>query len=321
VKTIFSGGQVGSTEAQYERHRAAEKRKLDRLMKSIPAGQQLIVPRDYLDFVNGKTPYPSQGSIRKEKEHSDFLVALRAELENDPTIGQLPCHVSISIDGLYVPYGDRRTWFYVKLKEFIAQAAQYMSWGQELCEHTFCFEPTHKTANEATERGVSAHAIVLPLVSNSKLAVSFIQGGVGFNEQGIECEIRKAIVQLKASVEKEGLASTLPVIAVWSESFDFSFRLLMFDNLDTQLGNLPQRYYLFDWAFSEYPDLAAIVLCKLRPKYTVEDFCEPSSGSGEQIPFGYVIVNPSLPQAEQALRAAISEQCTFIQGIATDPLE
>src|SRR5579859_369138 len=56
VKTIFSAEQAGLTREQYERRRQEDRRKLDRAKEALPEGQQLIVTRDYYDYVYGITP-------------------------------------------------------------------------------------------------------------------------------------------------------------------------------------------------------------------------------------------------------------------------
>lgn len=82
------------------------------------------------------------------------------------------------------------------------------------------------------------------------------------------------------------------------------------------MGDLPERYYLFDWAFSEYPELASIILFELRSN---GDFWNPSSND-RVFPVGFVITNPNLLHVEKALKATITNNCVFIPGIASDPL-
>src|SRR5260221_5190877 len=85
VKTIFSGGQQRLTREQYERQRLADNKPIDDLAKRLPAGQPLIVPKDYFEYLQGKKVY-TDGPNRKEQEFRVFLHALKNRLESDGDI-------------------------------------------------------------------------------------------------------------------------------------------------------------------------------------------------------------------------------------------
>jgi hypothetical protein len=108
VKTILSDEQAGLTREQYERRRREDKQKLDRVKAALPKGQRLIMTSDYYDYVCGTTPY-NEGKPLKGHAFDEFLEALRTALESDMDINQLPFHVSITIPGLYVPPGYKKT--------------------------------------------------------------------------------------------------------------------------------------------------------------------------------------------------------------------
>ena len=150
-----------------------------------------------------------------------------------------------------------------------------------------------------------------------ELDVGFLHGGVQYNEEAITKTIEDAWSQLQASMPEEKDSSHLPVIALWSQSNYLNFSILLVMDADgAQLHDLPERYYLFDWAFSKYSDLGAIILFELKRE---GDFWNPTSDDAI-FPVAFVITNPNLPDSEKVLRAVITENCKFLPGISSDPL-
>jgi hypothetical protein len=89
--------------------------------------------------------------------------------------------------------------------------------------------------------------------------VNFVRYGADYNEQGIEDTIREAMRQIATTAKEENLASALQTIGLWFSNISVPM-LLSDDAINVQLGGIPHRYYLFDWAFSEFPKLTAIIL-------------------------------------------------------------
>lgn len=138
-----------------------------------------------------------------------------------------------------------------------------------------------------------------------------------YNEEGITKIIEDAWGQLQASIVEEKESSVLPVIALWSHSNYLKFSMLLAMDADgEELHDLPDRYYLFDWAFSKYPALAAIVLFELKRE---GDFWN-STPDDLIFPAAFVITNPNLSDNERVLKEAITENCNFLPGISSDPL-
>jgi len=126
------------------------------------------------------------------------------------------------------------------------------------------------------------------------------------------------VSQLNASISEATSSTIVPVVALWSESDYLNFpMLLMMDATEVQLGNVPQRYYIIDWAFEAYPDLAAIILFWFHYD---GDISNPSQDD-KSFPVGLAITNPNLLDAEKVLKEAGIENCNFIVGIASDPLK
>lgn len=317
VKTIFSGGQSGLTQEQYERRRLEEKRKFDYYQaQAIAEGTTLLTFQDQLDYIEGKVAYPKP-SIRKEREFDSFLVDVRDQLEADESINEQPFSVSISIDGMYVAYGEERKQFVNWLKGFALWASKHHSSERIHSTSTFTFRPRRRSKDGTIQRGVEAFVQMLGPLSYPQLEVGFLKGGGSYNEAGIANTIAVAVSQLRASISNAKTSTVLPVIALWSESSYLHFSmLLVMDVTGAQLHDLPERYYLFDWAFSEYPELAAIILFELHRD---GDFWNLTPDD-KIFPKAFVITNPNLPQAEKALSAAITENSTFITGLASDPL-
>ncbi len=319
VKTIFSGGQAWLTQDQYERHRIEAKRQFDRHKSELSEGNQLIVTSEYYNYVHGITPKPEWSNPPTEDAHKVFLEILREELENDPEINQIPFSVTISIDGLYVPPGYKTTGvanteFYQWLKSFLLAAQEEIPNGLWYANRSFEFPTADHAKDDSKWRGVEAFVQIATLIPGSSLLVQFIHGGTNYNERGIAGEIEKAISQIEASIEKNNLVNPTQVIALWWHSTNPSFGMqLLFDHIGSQVGEIPQRYYLYDWAFAEYHNLAAIIL--FEPQSS-----EPSEDQSKLVPFGYIITNPFLPQSEDSLRTAITKNCVFIKGIDADPL-
>ncbi len=316
VKTIFSGGQSGLTPEQYERRRLEAKRKFDYYKaQAIGEGIPLIAFKEELDYLEGKIAYSKQ-SIRREAEFSSFLADIRNQLQADQTINQLPFSVSISIDGMYVAYRREREQFVEWLKGFVLWAQVHHNAECIHSTSTFSFRDRSRAEDGTIQNSIEAFVLLMPL-SYPQLQVGFNQGGGSFNEAAIADTIADAVSQLRASISREATSAVLPVIGLWSVSSYLNFSMLLrMDVTGAQLHDLPERYYLFDWAFSEYPDLAAIVLFELHRE---GDPWNPTPND-KIFPVGCVITNPNLPDAERALKAALTENCGFITGMASDPL-
>ena len=317
VKTIFSGGQSGRTEDQRERRRLEAKRKFEyHKAHAIAEGVTLLTHKDEQDYLAGKTPYFKQ-PIVKEEEFNKFLSEISDQLKRDPTVKELPFDISISFNAMYVPYGNQRREFIDWLKNYVLWAHQNQHSEQEFTTSDFTFRPHRRTHDDKYEHSIEAFVQMWGPYSGPMLRVSFIYGGVPYNEKGISDEIDEAISQLRASMLEVTPTTVLPVIALWSESDYLHFPMLLaMDATGAKLGDVPERYYLFDWAFEEYPDLAVIVLFSIGSD---GDFWNPSP-EDKHFPVAYLIMNPHLPEAESALRTAGFKNCAIMTGIASDPL-
>ena len=265
VKTIFSGGQSALSEDQYERRRLESKRKFDQYKaQAIAEGLTLLTHKDEQAYLTGKTPYAKQ-SIVKEAEYNNFLSDINDQLTTDPTINQLPFDVSISLNAMYVPYGKQREEFIDWLKRYVLWANQHQQTEQGYTTSDFTFRPRRKVRDGKYERSVQAYVLMWGPYSDPALRVSFTYGGVPYNEKGISDEIEKAITQLRASTSDATTLNILPIIALWSASDYLHFPMLLaMDATGAKLNDVPERYYLFDWAFEDYPFLAAIILFDLH---------------------------------------------------------
>lgn len=301
VKTIFSGGQWGLTPEQYERQRLEKKRKLDH------AREQAVA----------KVPHRKQSSIPKEEEFNKFLADVRGQLEGDESINHLPFSMSITINQLYVAYNEERQQFVEWLKGFVLWARQNHHSERIHSTSTFIFRDRSESPDGTIQHRIDAFVQVSGPMSSPSLDVGFLTGGSAYNEERVAATICEAVSQLRASMSKVNAPTVLPIVALWSESRYLSFSMLLQDDFTgEQFGDIPHRYYLFDWAFSEYPELASIILFELRPH---DDFWSRSPND-RVFPVGFVITNPNLPDAEKALKATITNNCVFIPGIASDPL-
>lgn len=160
VKTIFSGGQSGLTEEQWKRNKLEEKKKLDQYISSLSKSEKSV---DYLDWINGQTPYRHQ-IIRKEGvegakgTYKDFKQVLKNDLQNDEDIGSLPFDLSITISGLYVPSLTQYKDFFDWLKGFVIWANQNRNLGPFYPSYSYKFEPDARTTTGQFIYGAEAFA-------------------------------------------------------------------------------------------------------------------------------------------------------------------
>jgi hypothetical protein len=319
VKTIFSGGQQKLTPEQYERQRATDEQYINEAKAKLPEGQPLIVPSNYLEYLGDKTPRRTE-SINKEDAYQKFEEEIDNRLVSDAEIAHAPFRLTISIDGLYIPPAKLFTEFMSWLKGYILWAQQNHNSERIHSTSTFTFQPIKQLADGSYEHSIEAFVQMMGPYTVDALNVGFIRGGVPYHEQNITKNIERAMTQLPKTPEDD--ANSVATVALWSESSYLSFsQVLIGDVIEAQLGRIGSRYYLFDWAFSQYPHLAAIILFELRPKEPPTDFWEYlTNPTSDLLPFGCVITNPFLPNHERVLRQNISERFAFIKGIDKDPL-
>ncbi len=327
VKTIFSGGQIGSTEQQWERSRERERKYLEQVKAQLPEGEQLLVSRRYYDYIHGNIPYP-RPPIRKEYVYQEYIDKLKEQMENDPDINQLPFSVTININALYVPYGTLRAEFFDWLKGYILWAKE--NHDPEHRPHSPCsFKFEHDRRAEDGKKIYGPEAFVQIMGPDPerypRLYVGFLKGGTGYyNQQAIAQTLQDAREQISGSIERENLQSASSVIAFWSASDSLYFPMMLTsDAFNAQEGKAPKRYEWFDWVFAEpkFRDLVtAIALFGLRQPAKTKLFerVDPS----ELTPFAYIILNPFQNEEGQAFQNAINEEYgKFIRGIDTDPLK
>ncbi len=319
VKTVFSGGQQRLTREQYERQRLADNKQIDAFAKRLPAGQPLIVPKDYFEYLQGKKAY-TDGPNRKEQEFQNFLYKLKDLLESDGDIRFAPFHITIGIGGLFVPIGEVYIDFCQWLKGYVLWAQQNHVGARNYSNSAYIFQHAEILKDGSHQPEIEAFVQMSGPYTEDRLHVGFIQGGATYHEQKVSATINEAMRQLPLVSVSD--TNSIATIALWSESSYLRFsQVLIDDAIDKQLGRIGPRYYLFDWAFSKYPHLAAIILCEQRPikKYeNLLDFMiDPPT---EFAPAGCVITNPSLPNHAEVLRQNILQNCTFIKGTENDPL-
>ncbi len=320
VKTIFSGGQSGFTPEQYKRYRLELKRKLDYYRaETTQDGGKPDIHLDDSGHIEAIDTY-ARRTLSKEEEFNNFLEDVRKQLREDQTINKLPFSISISIDALYVAYGNEREQFIRWLRGYALWAQEHHSLERTHSSSSFTFVPYLRKENGMVQHKIEAFVQVIGPFAyiGLELEVGFLRSRVQYNEEAITKTIGDAWHQLQSSAGHEEInAQSLPVIALWSESHYLNFSMLLAMDIDgAQLRDLPQRYYLFDWAFSEYPTLAAILLFQLTHN---GDFWNPPPVE-EWFPTAFVITNPNLDNADKVLKAAITENCVFIIGIDSDPL-
>jgi hypothetical protein len=314
IKTIFSAGQIGLTKDQHERNRLEAKRKLDEAKDRLPPNTQLIVNRDYLTYLEARTNLP-EFSIVKEQEFNEFLVSLKARLLSDNQINRLPFCVTISAVGSFVPHRERREELIIRLVKSIVWVYKNLPADSYGSIQTIELASSQGASDGDRQQHLSIGVILLYLEEHEGLDVNFLRTTYAYNELAIQQNIEKAIYQLRASVEKHDRNTTaLPTIAFWSESNELKFDQLLFaDWTRTQLGYFPQRYYLFDWAFEEYEDLAAIILFTMRP---LEERELVDGTPVDEAPYGKIIANPRYQSAEETLKRTMTQSCTFLPVIS-----
>lgn len=312
VKTIFSGGQGGLSIEQQKRKLLEQQRKLEAYRR---AGMQVILPREAY-FKLTPRPYP----IHKEEESNNFLRELQDILESDNDIRDFPFDVVISIGGLYVPYGEGRQEFVNWIKSLVVWASKHHhpSGYPITGTFTFIFPPMQQNDKEIH---VPAHVQVYGPKLEHQLQVGFIYGGASYNEERIFALFEDGISQLRASMKRDDNNRNIPVMAFWSRSDYLGFSSLLFhDEIGRQLGGeIPERYYLFDWAFSHYPDLAAILLFELK-NISCKDFWDISI-SRNLVPQAFIIPTPNQSEYAQLLKEVFTQQAVFLEAVPSDPLD
>lgn len=321
VKTIFSGGQTGIYREQYERKTEQARQRLERIRQTTPPNTQVLITRDDLDFAEGKVPY-RRHKVYKEDAHNQFLEEIQQILQNHPKVKNLPFEVVISFSNLYREYDDQRK------QQFIDWLVGFIIWAKKnhLSESypyinsqgVYTFVHTSKDSKGNKQRSIEAHVQVWGPWNTSSLSVGYIFGGTPYNEQSVWNLLEDALSQLRHTVVNEVEVPVLNTIGLWPHSPNINRFRFALEMARLQPEEIPERYYLLDWAFEDNRDLAAIIFFELHDTEPREDFWSiPEPSTVKLFPYGLVITNPYRPDVQEILSQVLSghsEHCHIITG-------
>lgn len=249
----------------------------------------------------------------KEAEFAKFYEELSLKLRNDPQISHLPFDVRIYMNTLYIPYGIARETFIAWIVSFVLGAAQHHVTEQYPYDDTvakFMFEGQYDS------RIPSADVEVRGPFSEGELQIAPPPfGALPYNEKGVRQNLEKAISQLDTSAKLLKLPDALRIIAFWSESSNISAGRFAMEMIGLRSGDTPERYNLFDWAFMEYKDLAAIIFFRLHDTKRNTEFWRINFDTSSLFPYGLIIPNPFINRGEQVLRHLFTDYCSFVEAI------
>ena len=316
VKTIFSGVQDGLTSKQKNRHDS----EYDKKMQSYRQQAGMSVNIDAKpDLKVQPNPLPNPN---REAAITEFQNKLRETLEADPKVGVLPFDIVISMHGMQVLDGANYQEFLELLKGFIVRANEPDHVPKDIGTYTtFTYTDPSRTSH-GKERHVEVGIQIYGPVNQKKLRVQYLNSYVAYNEEGVHNSREKAMEQLKASIKQSKNDQELCTIAFWSESFSLSFSAMLIMDVDNlQLGRSPDRYHLFDWAFSDsnYSVLDAIFLFEMQDTQTRPHFYDVSDPA-IWVPRAFVIPNPHRNKIDLLLKRVLTHRVKFLEGISSDPL-
>lgn len=265
---------------------------------------------------------------KKEEAFARFEDQVRNSLQTDPQFETLPLTLTISIDNLYVPYGN----VYQDFEDFLKQCLEHANYKPLKKSNEY------RTFSYSFPNMAGRAIIVVTPRAEPLFRVGFIRPGSDYNYDAFWRNIKKAVSQIKDIAKEKHITGYLPVVALVSSSRQVSFNHLPWLDspaAQTHMGeiastvnrlnpaernfgdqreiitNACSRYKLLDWAFQDYgDDLAAILLLDsyqpdAPPPKTTEEFMQ-TPWEYDWVDYGYILTNPYNQSFRTAFEANIT---------------